>query len=494
MGSQPTKSKLSKLIKECSKTNYSKNNIYKIECQNDQEMDLYIEDEDILFNKYHSQDDSPVFYEIKNSLSFPYISFGTIYLKLENGETKEQICFLIYKKIIATYFPFYEVEKIIEAHSSFSDELLNLDLYQKYEEKNLAIFFLENIKYSKWLGLEQYEGYLEEQKKTNKNNRNKQKKYVKIIFIKEKKELERTSSIISIEEKIDNYIVNDNSHILVEFYCDYKDLTSLKDLKNIQNEKQIIGGVIYYKNNKGGAYVIGLIDENLSPILFDRETINFLYNILFGEKHYSISGIDENVIELNLSKRNIGPHDIQVLTEFNLINLKKLNLLKNRIGPQGAFYLGQSNFNSLEILILNFNDIGDEGIEYLSKGPFLNLKYLYLFHNNITNEGMNFILESIFIDTLVLLDLSDNPHIDIEGIQYIKEKMQKNSNVLKNLRNLNLSFININDKALDVIKNINFPKLKNLVLNGIKFSNFENINDVFKNQKYEVDYDINHLL
>ena len=493
MGSQPTKSKLLKLIKECSKSNYTKNNICKIECQNEQEMDLYIEDEDILYTKYHSQDDSPVFYEIKNTLSYPYISFGTIYIKFKNGELKEQICFLIYKKIIATYFPFYE-DEIIEVRSSFSDEIFNLNLFQKYENNNLAIFFLENIKFSKWLGVEQYSGYIEEKKKKNNNKKIKQKKYVKIIFIKEKKELERNSSIISIEGKIDNYILNDNTHILTEFYCDDTNLSKLKDIKGIQEENQIVGGVIYYKNEKGGAYVIGLIDEDLSPILFDRETLNYLYNIIFGQSQYSLSGIDENVIELYIPKKNIGPVEMKVLTDFNLINLKKLNLLKNRIGPQGAFYLSQSNFNNLEILILNFNDIGDEGLEYLSKGPFLNLKYLYLDHNNITNEGINYILESIFIDTLVLLDLSDNPNINNKGIKYIKEKTKKNSNVLKNLRNLNLSFININDKALDIIKNINFPKLKILVLNGINFSNFENVNNVFKNQKYEVDYDIKNLL
>ncbi len=153
MGIQPTKEKIFELIKECSKINYSKNNINKTEYQNDQEMDLYIEDDDYLYNKYHSQDNSTIFLDVKNCFSFPYVSFGTIYFKLKNESVIEQICFLIYKKIIATYFPFYEVEKIIEAHSSFSDESLNLDLYQKYEEKNLAIFFLENIKYSKWLGL-----------------------------------------------------------------------------------------------------------------------------------------------------------------------------------------------------------------------------------------------------------------------------------------------------------------------------------------------------
>ena len=456
MGNQPTKEKISELIKECSKTNYSKNNIYKIEYQNDQEMDLYIEDDDYLYNKYHSKDNCPIFFDVENYFSFPYTSFGVIYFKLSNNEIKTQICFLIYNKIIATYFPFSDNENIIEIKTSFSDEILGLNSCKKFDNKNLAIFFLKNNNYLKWIGIQQYSGFLQEQKNKKKN--------VKIIFVREKKNLEEKIEILNNEEKI------------------------------IQNENNIQGGVIYYKNKKEGAYVIGIIDENLNPILFDRETLSFLHKIIFGESKYSASGLDENVIELDLSKKNVGPSHIKILTEFNLINLKKLNLLKNQIGPQGAFYLGQSKFNNLENLILNFNDIGDEGIEYLSKGPFLNLKYLYLFHNNLTNKGVNFILESIFIDTLILLDLADNPNINNEGINYIKEKTGKNSNVLKNLKNLNLSYININDKAMEVISDINFQKLKQLSLKGIKFENIDYVYNILKIKNYEVAFDVQKII
>ncbi len=178
-----------------------------------------------------------------------------------------------------------------------------------------------------------------------------------------------------------------------------------------------------------------------------------------------------------------------MLTEFNLKNLKKLNLLKNQIGPQGAFYLGQSKFNNLENLILNFNYIGDEGVEYISKGPFLNLKYLYLFHNNLSNTSVKYILEAIFVDTLLLLDLSDNPNINNEAIRSIKEKTLKNNNVLKDLRNFDLSNININDKALDLIQKINFQKLKKLVIKGNKFTDNENIKRMLNNVNYKVEYD-----
>ena len=451
-------------------------------------MYLYIVDDDYLYNKYHSQDNSTFILNVKNSFSFPYISFGKIYFKLKNELIIEQICFLIFKKILATYFPFSDNENILEIKSSFSDEILSLKSYKLYQQKNLAVFFLNKKKFSKWIGVEQYNCYLNECKSKSK------KKKVKIIFLREQNDTDKSESNISTDSKTDNLIENDSNHILSEFCCDFDDLNKLKDNKILQNEKQLKGGIIYYKDNKGGAYAIGMLDINLNPILFDGETLNFLYKIVYGERGYSITNIDETVIELDLSKKNIGPSHIKILTEFNLINLKKLNLFKNQIGPQGAFYLGQSKFNNLEILILNFNFIGDEGVEYISKGPFLNLKYLYLFHNNISNEGIKFILESIFIDTLILLDLSDNPYINNQGIIYIKEKINKNSNVLKNLKNFNLSFSNINDKTIDIINNINFQNLTKLVLKGIKFSNIENIVNIFKNKKIEVVLENHNLI
>ena len=488
MGSQPSKAKFSELIKECSNINYSKNNIYKLEYENDQKMDLYIEDDDYLYNKFYSQDNTTIFTDVKNNSSFPYISFGIIYFKLKNESMIEQICFLMYKKLIATYFPFSEQDNIVEIKSSFSDEIINLKSCKIYQQKKLAIFFLNKKNFSKWIGVEKYNCYLDECENESK------KKKVKIIFIREQEDLDNTENNISTNHETNNLIDKESNHILSEFCCDFDDLNKLKNNKNLKNKNQIKSGIIYFKNNKGGAYAIGIIDTNLNPILFDGGTLNFLYKIVYGETGYSISGKDENVIELDLSKRNIGPSHIKILTEFNLINLKKLNLFKNQIGPQGAFYLGQSKFSNLEILNLNFNSINDEEVEYLSKGTFLNLKYLYLFHNNITNEGVNFILESIFIDTLIFLDLSDNPYINNKGILYIKEKIKKNSNVLKNLKGLNLSFSHINDKAIDLINNSNFPNMKKLILKGIKFSNLANIINTFKNKKIEVVFENNDLI
>ena len=96
-------------------------------------------------------------------------------------------------------------------------------------------------------------------------------------------------------------------------------------------------------------------------------------------------------------------------------------------------------------------------MQYLSKNPFYGLKYLYLFHNNISNEGVAHIFDSVFIDKLLLLDLSDNPNINADGINIIKNKMQNNNNnILKELLCLNLSATDLNDIALKYLGEITF--------------------------------------
>ena len=112
-------------------------------------------------------------------------------------------------------------------------------------------------------------------------------------------------------------------------------------------------------------------------------------------------------------------------------------------------------------------------MQYLSKDPFYGLKYLYLFQNNISIEGVAHIFDSVFIDKLLLSDLSDNPNINTDGINIIKNKM-KNNNVLKELLCLNLSATILNEIALKYLDEIIFPKLKKLILQDIDFSKNEN--------------------
>ena len=98
------------------------------------------------------------------------------------------------------------------------------------------------------------------------------------------------------------------------------------------------------------------------------------------------------------------------------------------------------------------------------------------------------IFESIFIDTLLLLDLSDNPNIDGGGIDIIKDRIQSNNNVLKELLCLNLSGTTINnDTTLEKLGEIQFPKLKKLILQDIDFSKCKN--HLLLNKNYEIKMD-----
>ena len=485
MGVGPSKEKLLELIKKSSKTNETEN--FKLDFQIDQENEICGGDEEPLDNgNYHFMSSN----KIKDVKRFPYVAIGTITFKFSSNELIDHTCFLINKKVIVTHLSFLKSGKkhATEITTTLIDEKLNIKSCAKYEKKNLAIFFLEEKSCSQWIGVDEY---LKIKQNIDKKN---QKTYgqLKIIYSTGKgtiSDIEKLSeSNLFIEER--NSI---DKNLIIPYLEEINFNENINQLINAKNilKEHIVGGVICYKNQQnGGVYAVGIIGNNVEPCYFEADTLKYLYEQVYKAKLSNTDGIDENnIIELDLSKKSIGPSHIKILTEFNLSNLKKLNLLKNQIGPQGAFYLGQSKFSNLEILILNFNEIGDEGIQYLSKGPFLGLKYLYLFHNNISNIGVGYILDSIFIDTLLLLDLSDNPNIDGGGIESIKNRIQSNNNVLKELLCLNLSGTTINsDAALEKLDQIQFPKLKKLILQDIDFSKCNN--HLLLNKNYEIKMDV----
>jgi hypothetical protein len=485
MGVGPSKEKFLELVKSCSKFNDEQNN-FKLEFQIDQENEICGGDEESLdvddFGEMQNQNSSSIYRNIKDVRRFPYIAVGTLTLKFPNSDTLyEHTCFLIHKKVIVTLYSFLRRnnKSAIEATTTFTEEKLNLKRVRKNEKKDLAVFFLNEASCTQWIGVDEYD---------KKNLR--VYGHIKAIYADgkgTKADLDRTESIAFMEER--NSLGGRILPFLKEINCDLDQIDKyIGDKGELRNK--IIGGVIYYKNRQnGGAYALGIIDKNLQAQFFDKETVKYLYEQVYTAKLSHKGGIDEtNIVEIDLAKKNLGPPQIKYLCEFNLSNLKKLNLLKNQIGPQGAFYLGQSKFSNLEILILNFNEIGDEGMQYLSKGPFLGLKYLYLFHNNISNEGVGFLFDSIFIDTLLLLDLSDNQNINADGINIIKNKTQDNNSVLKELLCLNLSATNINDTALEYLNQITFPKLKKLIIQDIDFSKSLKIVDLL-NKNYEVKMD-----
>ena len=475
MGVGPTKEKLLELIKKYSKTSTNENN-YKLEYEIGPDNEI---------GGGEAETSNQIYRDIKEVKQFPYVAIGTITFKFSGNESYDHTCFAINKKVIVTLCSFLKHDKKspIEITTTLTEEKLNIRNCAKYDKENIAVFFLESNFCSQWIGADEYKS-------------NHHYEHINIIFSKgkgTKADIERSESTAFMVER-SSISLKGSKLIPILFELNFDKSNISKVLENNEELKnQIIGGVLYYKNQlNGGAYAIGIIDTNLKPCFFYKDTLKYLYDQVYRSKLTNSEGIDENnIIELDLSKKSIGPSHIKILTEFNLNNLKKLNLLKNQIGPQGAFYLGQSKFSNLEILILNFNEIGDEGIQYLSKGPFLGLKYLYLYHNNISNNGVECILDSIFIDTLLLLDLSDNPNINADGIGIIKNRIQDNSNVLKELLCLNLSATTLNEDALDKIIKIKFNKLKKLIMNDIDFSKYPDKINELKAKTYEIRIDGN---
>jgi hypothetical protein len=495
MGVGPSKEKLLELIKKSSKSNVTENN-YKLDFQIGQDNEICGGDEELLDNEnieWGNPSSNSLFHSIKDEKRFPYVAMGTITFKFPGNENFEHTCFAINKKVLITHSSFLKNNKknATEITTTLTSEKLNMKSCANYERKNLAIFFLEETHVNQWIGVDEFIHQKKNNDKKNKNNQG----HLKVVFSTgkgTKADLDRSDSVAFQDERSSSLEGASSKLIpfLQEFNYDDENKMKIVDAKD-SLKKQMMGGVLYYKNSKsGGVYAIGILDKNCQPSFFDHETLKYLYEQVNKAKLSTTEGIDEsNIIELDLSKKSIGPSHIKILTEFNLCNLKKLNLLKNQIGPQGAFYLGQSKFSNLEILILNFNEIGDEGIQYLSKGPFLGLKYLYLFHNNISNIGVEYILDSIFIDTLLLLDLSDNPNINVDGIGILKNRIQENNNVLKELLCLNLSATSLNDMALEKINEIQFPKLKRLIMQDIDFSKCKKLIDLLKAKRYEVKID-----
>ena len=66
-----------------------------------------------------------------------------------------------------------------------------------------------------------------------------------------------------------------------------------------------------------GDWGLGMIDKNYKPSYFDQEALKFLYDQVNKAELSGKEGIDENkVIELDLSKKNIGPSHIKLLTDW----------------------------------------------------------------------------------------------------------------------------------------------------------------------------------
>lgn len=245
---------------------------------------------------------------------------------------------------------------------------------------------------------------------------------------------------------------------------------------NIENdkEKQIIqtchGSPIYYKDYNSGGYVVAIINEYLEFQNFEESDLKFMLDMInkgrLLRKKKLFKGIDEdNIVNIDMSRKNFSSVDIQYFSNFDLKNLKILDLSYNSIGVQGTFYLSQGKFSCLESLNLNYNKIGDGGILNISKGFFSRLLYLYLMNNKISYKGIEHLVKGEFISNLIILTLDENKKIGDKGIKIMKEHKGWNK-----LNTLNLNKTGLSDDALKYLGESCMPKLKILNITGNKFT------------------------
>jgi len=112
--------------------------------------------------------------------------------------------------------------------------------------------------------------------------------------------------------------------------------------------------------------------------------------------------------------------------------------------------LVKENINpELTSLVLYNKKLKDDDIKYLSQCDFLvKLTKLDLRNNDtLTETGINYFSNCIFIDKLTTFKLKWNFH-DIIGIEYLLK-----TNFLKNLTELDLSHLDIGDKAIELFSN-----------------------------------------
>ena len=103
------------------------------------------------------------------------------------------------------------------------------------------------------------------------------------------------------------------------------------------------------------------------------------------------------------------------------------------------------------------------------------LEQLFLFHNNISYVGIEHLCKADFIQSLVILSLSENPQITNEGCKHIG-----NTKNFKNLTILNMNRTGLTDEAITSLMSCPLPNLRKIHLHGNTFtekgtSNFQSL-------------------
>ncbi|XP_033368561.1 geranylgeranyl pyrophosphate synthase isoform X4 [Parus major] len=234
-------------------------------------------------------------------------------------------------------------------------------------------------------------------------------------------------------------------------------------------------------------------DEQYGTVVFGRKTVEFvgmdsvaeqqrqlnkLVDISVRECAVSHAGQEEeisracaNMRHINLSKNLISSWETVTAIASQVQNLETLNVSENKMRFPSTSTFTSSGFSNLKILALNQTEITWTEVLLCAQGwPVL--EELYLSSNNIT------VLErpDNVLQTLKLLDLSDNQLLDGNQMHLIAQLPRLEQLIL---RNTGISSIQFPDVAFGC-KTKMFPSLKRLAINDNKISQWSSINELDK--------------
>ncbi|KFZ50545.1 Tubulin-specific chaperone E, partial [Antrostomus carolinensis] len=189
-----------------------------------------------------------------------------------------------------------------------------------------------------------------------------------------------------------------------------------------------------------------------------------------GQKE-EISRTCANIRHINLSKNLISSWETVTAIASQLQNLETLNISENKIKFPSTSTSLSSVFSKLRILALNQTEITWTEVLLCAPG-WPALEELYLSSNNIT------VLErpDNVLQTLKLLDLSDNQLLDGNQLHLIAHLPRLEQLIL---RNTGISSIHFPDVGFGC-KTKMFPSLKRLAINDNKISEWSSINELDK--------------
>nr|XP_027309555.2 tubulin-specific chaperone E [Anas platyrhynchos] len=264
-----------------------------------------------------------------------------------------------------------------------------------------------------------------------------------------------------------SFIRPNKANFGVDFLTAVKDRYGLKeqDVQNGTKNTLVLG--------KKTVELIGM-----DSIAEQQSQLNLLVDISVRECAVSHAGQKEeisrtcaNIRHINLSKNLLSSWDTVTDIASQVPNLETLNISENKMKFPSTSISVSNVFSKLKVLALNQTEITWTEVLVCAQG-WPALEELYLTSNNIT------VLErpDNVLQTLKLLDLSDNPLLDGDQLHQIAYLPRLEQLIL---RNTGISSIYFPDSEFGC-KTKMFPSLKRLAINDNKISQWSSINELEK--------------